>query len=672
MTKKVKIYLCDLVHSYLGTGTNMFPLNIGYVGAFAKNSFPKDIDIKLFKYPENFIKQFKKEPPHIVGFSNYTWNADLNNRISKWIKSISPKTIIVFGGPNINYSPRGYKRFFTTHDSTDFYVPYQGETPFVNLLKEIFIEDLDLPSLKSKPIDGVLSYNKNSKLVIQGKAVPRITNLDTVPSPYLTGLLDKFFDTNLIPIMETNRGCPYTCTYCCQGFSSHNQLEAFNIERVKDELKYIALRVKSTNILLFADANFGILPRDIEIAKYAVKLREKTNYPHKISVNWAKNQPKIFKISKMFKNTLLIISLQSLNKTVLKNIKRYNIKMSIFKDVINKVNKEGNISGTELILGLPGETKKSHFQTLKKLFDWNVSYILCYNALILDGSELSLMKESGKFKCKTKFRLIDNSFGKYDNIISFEAEEGIRSSATMQEDEILYFRPIHWLIHFLWNYRFYYDLLKYLQFLKVNPSDFIVQLIDKIDSAPKKIKEIFYEFKEKARKEWFDSPGTLRRYYSQPERFEWLSKGNYGKMNNLYTFKILLEAREEFEDYLYQTAINCSSVCKSKKLIIKEVLKYLSTAIIDFNQNWYEISKEKSVPCKYNILEWKKSKYQKNLEEFSVPKKGKFLFYLPKKQKQSLETVLKQYKHSNKNVSLRKMSEYMDITDIRRAVKIII
>ena len=74
MKNKVKIYLCDLVHDYLGVGTYMFPLNIGYIAAWTNKFFSDDVDIQLFKYPKDFITQFKKDKPDIVGFSNYTWN----------------------------------------------------------------------------------------------------------------------------------------------------------------------------------------------------------------------------------------------------------------------------------------------------------------------------------------------------------------------------------------------------------------------------------------------------------------------------------------------------------------------------------------------------------------------------------------------------------------------
>lgn len=673
MERKPKLYLCDLVHNYLGVGTYMFPLNIAYLAAYTEEYFTRDVDIKLFKYPADFMKEFKKEKPDIVGFSNYTWNADINNKMSAWVKSVSPETLVIFGGPNIDYTAEGYNRFFKTHNGVDFYVPYQGETPFLNLLKAIEEKGPGLKGLKVDPIDGVVFYDENRDTSVCGESVPRIRNLNSIPSPYLTGLLDEFFETNLIPIVETNRGCPYTCTFCAQGFSSNNRLDLFDLDRVKAELDYIAHKVKNTNILNLADANFGIVERDIEIAKYIAELSEKTPNLKKFNTNWAKNQPKLFEIAKILKNSNLIISLQSLDAKVLKEVKRSNIKISVFKDIMDSVNALGGMSGTEIILGLPGETKGSHIRTLRDLFDWNVSYLICYNTLLLEGTEMSLFREKGDFKCKTKFRLIDNSFGKYQDIVSFETEEGIRSTSAMSEEEILFFRPVHWLIQFLWNYRFYYDLLKYFQFLGINPLDYILRLMDKAenDRAFRGISEIFQEFNEEAEKEWFDSISDLQEHYSQLERFQNLKDGKHGKMNGKYIFKVLLEAKEGFNEFLYQTAVDYSALTRLKKSVFNDIFSFLSTTIIDFTKDWDEICPEKEISCEYDILGWRDSGYKGDPENFYRQEGIKYRFYIPEDQKRTLEVLLKQYAHDNKNVTLRKMSEYMDIRDFFRKVNVV-
>jgi len=472
--------------------------------------------------------------------------------------------------------------------------------------------------------------------------------------------------------METNRGCPYTCTFCAQGVSSHNRLNFFSLERVKDEACYIASKVKNTNILNFADSNFGIADRDIEITKYLAAIREEAGYPRKFNTNWAKNQPKLFEFSKILTNFYLVVSLQSVNETVLKNIKRSNISQAVFKDIISRVNTGGGVSGVELIVGLPGETKESHLDAIRQLFDWDVSFIVCYNLVILEGTQMSMDKQAQRLEGIVKYRLIDHSFGKYDDITSFEVEEGMRSTPFMPEEDMLFFRPIHWLVQFLWNFRFYFDLLKYIQHLKVNPVDYLVRLMDDFDKAgtPVKVRDLLNEFKTEAKEEWFDSAQSARNYYSDSERFRLLKEGLAGgKMNFKYIFRFLLEAKEPFEQYLYDTAVNFSPVFNSKKTIFKDILNFSSASIIDFTRPLDEICKTRSISCKYDILAWKVSGYKKSPDEFYMPEGVVYDFYLPAEQELSLRTLLKQYENKNINVTLRKMTEYMDIADLIYKVK---
>ena len=659
---KISIFLCDMVHNYLGAGTYMFPLNIGYIGAYTKKFFSEKVEIKLFKYPDILLQELGRKLPDVIGFSHYTWNADLNNKLSRFVKSISEQTIIVFGGPNINYTEQGINKFFGTFSAVDFYVPFQGETPFVNLLNMAFESDMDLSRIKKKKIDGVFFLNNESGKVVVGNRLERIKNPDEVPSPYLTGLMDEFFNYDLIPIIETNRGCPYQCTYCCQGISSFRQIDFFSLDRVMAEIIYISERVKKTNILNLADSNFGIAQRDFEIADFIERLSRECGYPRKVNTNWAKNQDRIYEIANQLKNINLVVSLQSLDDAVLKNIKRKNIKISVFKDIVEKVNQSGNMSGTEIILGLPGETKQSHIDSLKTLFDWNVSYIICYSCLILDGSELALDRDQGRFDCTTKFRLIDSSFGKYNGILSLECEEGIRSTETMTEEEVLFFRPVHWLIQFLWNYRFYYDFLKFIQSAGINPMDFIITLIENARNGPASVKTIFDEFEHEAREEWFDTVDDLYAHYSKKENFCDLDEGLFGKMNGKYIFKVLLDAKDEFEAYLLKTALAHTGLGK-KAGVLKALMSFHSAAIIDSQQINADVLPSQSVVLDYDILRWRQSNYSQPLDEAYRHPNTPVLFRLSAEQQESLQKLNKQYHHKNPNVTLRKMSEFMPISD---------
>ena len=66
-------------------------------------------------------------------------------------------------------------------------------------------------------------------------------------------------------IIETNRGCPYGCTFCDWGSATLSRIRKFDIERVFAELEWCAeARLRAIGI---ADANFGIFERDVEIAE---------------------------------------------------------------------------------------------------------------------------------------------------------------------------------------------------------------------------------------------------------------------------------------------------------------------------------------------------------------------------------------------------------------------
>ena len=87
---------------------------------------------------------------------------------------------------------------------------------FSNLVGRVIEIGPDLQKLKQTPIDGMIHTVSESE-VVKGTFLTRRKTLDDIPSPYLTGFLDKFFDGVLSPMLETNRGCPFSCSFCNTG-----------------------------------------------------------------------------------------------------------------------------------------------------------------------------------------------------------------------------------------------------------------------------------------------------------------------------------------------------------------------------------------------------------------------------------------------------------------------
>ncbi len=66
--KKLTIYLGDLVHDFEETGNFVVPLNIGTIAAHLNNIFKKEIEITLFKSPNQLIDKIKTN--HLLWIKN--------------------------------------------------------------------------------------------------------------------------------------------------------------------------------------------------------------------------------------------------------------------------------------------------------------------------------------------------------------------------------------------------------------------------------------------------------------------------------------------------------------------------------------------------------------------------------------------------------------------------
>ncbi len=352
-----------------------FPYSVGLIRSYAQ-SIPlisKNYDLKPLLWKKLPIDDLVNslDNPAVFGFSSYVWNANYNLQLAKAVKTRYPDCIIVFGGPGV---PDADADFFTNHPWVDYLIHTEGEQSFANLLETLLKgtckSHVSIPSNRTK-------------------------SLDTIPSPYLSGVFDSVLaeakDQKVIinALLETNRGCPFKCTFCDWGGLTFSKIHCFDLDRIKQEITWLGKN--KIEMLSLADANFGIFPdRDLEIAQWAIKTKQEYGFPKYFDTSWTKNtKPETIETAKLLMQAGMlrkfVMSLQTLDVQTLSNIKRRNIDGSKFSQLIE--DRSVSVS-TELIVGLPGETLTSYKQGVCQLIDDNIK-IITNPLTLLPNSEMS-------------------------------------------------------------------------------------------------------------------------------------------------------------------------------------------------------------------------------------------------------------------------------------------
>lgn len=421
MNEKKQIYIHQI---QAPSAKNLMPLAAGLLASFLKKDTDifknYNIDINIVRENPNTTAQ-RCHVADVQAFSCYSWNFQQNVAVAKKIKHLNPNCLIVFGGPSISLSQRSeeLKVFFNKYNFVDVVVHGMGEWTLLDILKNRLLDkdlsNIDSISYKSKKTKTGYTSNNHSKVNFK-------KNVNEIPSPFLDGTFDKLLAQHKEIISgtlwETNRGCPFSCTFCVQGDSIFNNVEHFNIERLRDELEWIG-RNKIPYIFC-TDANFGMFKRDIEIAKMICEIKEKYKFPNYFMVNWGKNlSERVLKVAKVLRSSGLpgrmTLSRQSLNQNTLEAVKRKNISMSTYDDMKVEAQKNNLTSYSELILGLPSDTYDTFTDGLVKCFDKQYSHVvLVYLARLLQGTEMGSPESIKKYGIIT--RTMKVGFGLYEKI----------------------------------------------------------------------------------------------------------------------------------------------------------------------------------------------------------------------------------------------------------------
>ena len=579
----VEVFLADLRHDYTGVLANdCMPLGVGYLKSVMSRDLP-DVTSRVFAYPGRLSDALRSNPPDVLMLSNYMWNEQLSLHFARLAKRIRPDMLVVMGGPNISIEDDRKRAYMQNHPEIDVYALGEADFLATDIVRLFIDAGLSVHALGRRDIPSSM-YRQDDTIVITPTA-PRRRTLDDIPSPWLAGYFDEFFDGRLAPMIETNRGCPFTCTFCVQGTDWYTKVNYFDKARLREEIDYIARRIQERSpqmgVLRIADSNYGMFERDVELSGWIGEAQRTYGWPTFIDATTGKNRPEriIDSLEKMSGALVLYQAVQSLDDRVLHQVRRSNIKKEAYEQIMVHVRGRGLRSLSDLILGLPGETSETHIAGIHTLLDAGTNEMHNFQSMMLKGSEMETLDSREKFQFTTRFRVLPKNFGEYEGERVFDMDEIVVATDTLPFEDYIRCRQYHLVCSVFTNNSWFDDAIAFARSWGIKPSAWTDAIVEAALADRGAVGSLMQEFTSETTHELFPTEQACREHYAQDEHFEQLTNGTIGD-NLMYKYR----ARASFFEW--------EAVCELAMDATRRLVEGQGAAreVADFDAFWRDFS----------------------------------------------------------------------------------
>lgn len=333
----------------------------------------------------------------VLAFSAYGWNLEYSLALARLAKTLKPQILTLFGGPQI---PERAEAFLRAHPEVDLCCHGEGEQTFLSILES-------LPHCDWSEISGISWLDAEGVFHTHPQG-PRLRELELIPSPYLLGLYDQLLaqqSFHWVAPWETNRGCPFGCSFCDWGSATASKVHFFGMERLKQEFEWFARH--KIDIVNCNDANFGMFKRDLEIAEFCVQIKQQTAYPHILFVQGSKNiNEQVYQAQKKLIDAglcdLVTMDLLSTTPAALASVERENISATSYGQWQQRIQREGLNSYTNLMIGLPEESYDDFAQSMDRVLSQGQHHLVhFFNSYVLPNAPATNPEYQARYGIET-------------------------------------------------------------------------------------------------------------------------------------------------------------------------------------------------------------------------------------------------------------------------------
>ena len=136
--------------------------------------------------PVDIVESLLKNKPEIIGLGVYIWNVEETLQVVKLLKTVSPETIIILGGPEVTYETEQQE----ITSLVDYVITGQADLTFRDTCAKILNN--------KKPLEKIIRAT--------------LFKLNEINLPYTEYTGEDI--RNRVVYVEASRGCPFKCEFC--------------------------------------------------------------------------------------------------------------------------------------------------------------------------------------------------------------------------------------------------------------------------------------------------------------------------------------------------------------------------------------------------------------------------------------------------------------------------
>jgi len=394
------------------------PTGLIELASYTRNKF-NDVKFKILDYAKELHMHYRvlsKEPPlstesfykkhlnniemvpDIVGVSvlfSSSYMSTLN--LVRYIKEKWPNVAIILGGGHVTFY---HSTVFSDSDHIDYVFVGEAELAFEQFINRIRLHKQGvIDCINVDDIQGCYDRSKVemdlAKGITKGAFGENLIDLDQIGLPAYDLLdIDDYkhysnaFNTGAIGVM-TERGCPFSCTYCASMIIHGSSIRTKSNQRIIDDLLFLRDECGFVNIVLWDDL----------LAARKTKFTELVNTIVERGVNKGLtfSMPSGLSVRIMDNNLIdticslgfdyIRIMIESGSEYAQEHIVKKKVNLKKARDLIAHARTQGVKVETNILFGFPGETKKNMQETIDYIKTIDVDWIQVFSLLPLPGTE---------------------------------------------------------------------------------------------------------------------------------------------------------------------------------------------------------------------------------------------------------------------------------------------